>query len=409
MDLLMRNAPRLKTLPGLPVPEQGDVLSAITEAVLDLDHSLLAIQGPPGSGKTYVGSRVIKELVEKGMKVGVVANSHSAIENLMWACLEAGVSPDSMAKKTQAGDKDAKGWITPTTNKIFGAWRAGNSGYVVGGTSWSFCAKEFFEDSFDYIFIDEAAQFSLVDAIAVSANTNNLVLLGDPRQLTQVVQAIHPGGVDNSALGHYMGDAAILDSESGYFLDVTRRMHPAINAPVSNLSYQNKLHSHPDTDSHIVAGVDPGLIAVAIDHRANASSSIEEAEAVLAIAKEQAAKLGASEVLIVAPYNAQVDLIRTLLDQAGLIDVAVGTVDKFQGREAMVVIVSLAASSALDAPRGLDFLLDRNRLNVALSRAKANCYLVYSPLLTRSRFRDIEELKSISRINGLLQQARPLV
>ena len=409
MDLLMRNAPRLKTLPGLPVPEQGDVLSAITEAVLDLDHSLLAIQGPPGSGKTYVGSRVIKELVEKGMKVGVVANSHSAIENLMWACLEAGVSPDSMAKKTQAGDKDAKGWITPTTNKIFGAWRAGNSGYVVGGTSWSFCAKEFFEDSFDYIFIDEAAQFSLVDAIAVSANTNNLVLLGDPRQLTQVVQAIHPGGVDNSALGHYMGDAAILDSESGYFLDVTRRMHPAINAPVSNLSYQNKLHSHPDTDSHIVAGVDPGLIAVAIDHRANASSSIEEAEAVLAIAKEQAAKLGASEVLIVAPYNAQVDLIRTLLDQAGLIDVAVGTVDRFQGREAMVVIVSLAASSALDAPRGLDFLLDRNRLNVALSRAKANCYLVYSPLLTRSRFRDIEELKSISRINGLLQQARPLV
>jgi uncharacterized protein len=186
-------------------------------------------------------------------------------------------------------------------------------------------------------------------------------------------------------------------------------MHPAINAPVSNLSYQNKLHSHPDTDSHIVAGVDPGLIAVAIDHRANASSSIEEAEAVLAIAKEQAAKLGASEVLIVAPYNAQVDLIRTFLDQAGLIDVAVGTVDKFQGREAMVVIVSLAASSALDAPRGLDFLLDRNRLNVALSRAKANCYLVYSPLLTRSRFRDIEELKSISRINGLLQQARPLI
>jgi uncharacterized protein len=402
MDLLMRNAPRLKTLPGLPVPNQGDSLTAITEAVMDLDTSVLAIQGPPGSGKTYVGSRVIKELVSKGMKVGVVANSHSAIENLMWACLEAGVSPDAMAKKTQGGDKGAKGWITPTTNKIFGAWRAGNSGYVVGGTSWSFCAKEFLEDRFDYIFIDEAAQFSLVDAIAVSANANNLVLLGDPRQLTQVVQAIHPGGVDNSALGHYMGDTAILESSSGYFLDVTRRMHPAINAPVSNLSYQNKLHSHPDTNSHIVSGVAPGLIAVAVSHKANASSSIEEAQAVLEIAKAQVAILGSNEVLIVAPYNAQVDLIRKMLDEAGLNEVAVGTVDKFQGREAMVVIVSLAASSALDAPRGLDFLLDRNRLNVALSRAKANCYLVYSPFLTRSRFRDIEELKSISRINGLL-------
>ena len=405
MDLLMRETPRLKSLPGLPVPIAGDSLSAITEAVLDLDTSVFAIQGPPGSGKTFVGSRVIKELVDKGMKVGVVANSHSAIENLMWACLEAGVSPDAMAKKTQAGDKEAKGWLTPTTNKVVGSWRAGNSGYVFGGTSWSFCAKEMFEDQFDYIFIDEAAQFSLVDAIAVSANTKNLVLLGDPRQLTQVVQAIHPGGVDNSALSHYMGDAAILESSSGYFLDVTRRMHPAINAPVSNLSYQNKLHSHPDTHAHVVAGVEPGLVVVPVEHRANVSSSIEEAKVVLEIAQAQVAKLGTSEVLIVAPYNAQVDLIRQMLDKAGLNEVAVGTVDKFQGREAMVVIVSLAASSALDAPRGLDFLLDRNRLNVALSRAKANCYLVYSPALTKSRFRNIEELKSVSRLNGLLEQA----
>jgi hypothetical protein len=352
MDLLMRNTPRLKSLPGLPVPMAGDSLSAITEAVLDLDTSVLAIQGPPGSGKTFVGSRVIKELVDKGMKVGVVANSHSAIENLLWACLEAGVSPDAMAKKTQAGDKEAKGWLTPTTNKVVGSWRAGNSGYVFGGTSWSFCAKEMFEDQFDYIFIDEAAQFSLVDAIAVSANTKNLILLGDPRQLTQVVQAIHPGGVDNSALGHYMGDAAILESSSGYFLDVTRRMHPAINAPVSNLSYQNKLHSHPDTHFHVVAGIEPGLVVVPVEHKANVSSSIEEAKVVLEIAQAQVAKLGAAEVLIVAPYNAQVDLIRQLLDKAGLNEVAVGTVDKFQGREAMVVIVSLAASSALDAPRG---------------------------------------------------------
>jgi uncharacterized protein len=402
MDLLLRNSPRLKTLPRLPVSDEGDALTAITEAVFDLDNSVLAIQGPPGSGKTFIGSRVIKELVDKGMKVGVVANSHSAIENLMWGCLEAGVAPDAMAKKTQAGDKQAKGWITPTTNKVMGNWRAGNSGYVVGGTSWSYCAKEMFEDQFDYIFIDEAAQFSLVDAIAVSANAKNLVLLGDPRQLTQVVQAIHPGGVDNSALGHYMGDAAILNQASGYFLDVTRRMHPEVNAPVSALSYQMKLRSHPDTTKNLVSDIAPGLIAVPVHHRANSASSIEEARKVLEIASEQVKLVGASEVLVVAPYNAQVDLIRELLDAEGLKEVAVGTVDKFQGREAMVVIVSLAASSALDAPRGLDFLLDRNRLNVAISRAKANCYLVYSPRLTRSRFRDIEELKSISRINGLL-------
>jgi predicted RecB family nuclease len=406
MDLLLRKRPRLKTLPGLSVATDGEELAAITKTVFDLDNSVLAIQGPPGSGKTYVGSRVIKELVDKGMKVGVVANSHSAIENLMWACLEAGVQPDAMAKKSQTGDKQAKGWVTPSTNRVMGNWRAGNSGYVVGGTSWNFCANEMFEDQFDYMIVDEAAQFSLVDALAVSANSRNLVLLGDPRQLTQVVQAIHPGGVDNSALGHYMDDAAILDEYSGYFLDVTRRMHPNVNAPVSSLSYQNKLHSHPDTLKNLVSGTEPGLIAIAVEHKANSSSSIEEAKKVLEITKEQVGLVGANEVLIVAPYNAQVDLIRELLDASDLEEVAVGTVDKFQGREAMVVIVSLAASSALDAPRGLDFLLDRNRLNVALSRAKANCYLIYSPRLTRSRFRNIEELKSISRINGLLGFSR---
>jgi uncharacterized protein len=97
-----------------------------------------------------------------------------------------------------------------------------------------------------------------------------------------------------------------------------------------------------------------------------------------------------------------VDLIRKQLDDAGLQDIAVGTVDKFQGREAMVVIVSLAASSAADAPRGLEFILDRNRLNVAVSRAKANCFFIYSPQLSRSRFRSVEELKSLSRLKGLL-------
>ena len=402
MDLLMRKRPRLRELTSLPQVKGDDYLSAITEAVNDLDHSVLAIQGPPGSGKTYLGSRVIKQLVDQGKKVGVVANSHSAIENLMWACLEAGVAPDAMAKKSQTGDKTAKGWTTPSTNQVLGKWLAGQSGLVMGGTSWSFCAKEVLEHRFDYIFVDEAAQFSLVDAISVSANSKNLVLLGDPQQLTQVVQAVHPGGVDNSALGHYMGDSQILEPESGYFVDITRRMHPGVNAPVSWLSYKNKLHSHPDTDKNQVPGVEPGLITVPIQHVGNSSSSIEEATKVVEIAKEQSQILGTHEVLVVAPYNAQVDLIRQQLDESGLQEIAVGTVDKFQGREAMVVIVSMAASSAADAPRGLEFILDRNRLNVAVSRAKANCYLIYSPEIRRSRFRNIVELKAISRITGLV-------
>lgn len=402
MDLLLRRTPRLKTLRELPNPSSDDYLTAITEAAVDLDSSVLAIQGPPGSGKTYLGSRVIAELVARGKKIGVVANSHSAVENLLQACLDAGIDECHIAKRKQQGDKEVKLWQTPSTNQALANWRSGKEGHVVGGTSWVFCANDLKLEQFDYIFIDEAAQFSLVDAIAVSANTKNLILLGDPQQLTQVVQAVHPGGVDNSALGHYMGQSQILEPEIGYFIEVTRRMHPKVNAPVSWLSYKNKLHSHPDTFANAVSGVDPGLTLLEIEHSGNTSSSIEEAEAVVELARELVKKLPQQEVLVVAPYNAQVDLIRSLLDENGYTEIAVGTVDKFQGREAVAVIVSLAASSAEDAPRGIEFVLDRNRLNVALSRAKANCYLVYSPKLIKSRLRSIEELRAISRLHGLL-------
>ncbi len=403
MDLLMRRKPRLATLVSLPKPKEDNYLDAIILATKDLKNSLLAIQGPPGSGKTYLGSRTIAQLVSDGMRIGVVANSHSAVENLMNACADAGVPEEQMAKRRQQGDQEEKNWTTPSSNSAIANWRRNASeGYVIGGTSWTFCAKEMLEDKFDYIFIDEAAQFSLVDAIAVGANTRNLVLLGDPQQLTQVVQAVHPGGVDNSALGHFMGNAAILDSEYGYFIEVTRRMNEKVNEPVSWLSYKGKLKSHPDTKQNVIPGIEPGLFLVEVDHFGSTSFSELEAKRVVEIVDAQIDLVGADEILVVAPYNAQVDLIRNLLDVSGYFDVACGTVDKFQGREASVVIVSLAASTAVDAPRGLDFLLDRNRLNVALSRAKSNCYLVYSPNLTKSSFRTVDELKAVSRLTGLL-------
>lgn len=261
------------------------------------------------------------------------------------------------------------------------------------------------QEEFDYIFIDEAAQFSLVDAIAVGGGSINIVLLGDPMQLTQVVQAVHPGGVDNSALGHYMGDQQILDQEHGYFVEVTRRMHPKVNAPVSWLSYQNRLHSHHDAHSQQIPGLSPGFQLHPVRHIGNSSHSAEEVEAVLALTKKHLELVGQDQVLIVAPYNAQVDAIRNALDEVNLTEVQVGTVDKFQGREAQIVIISLAASTSDDAPRGLEFLLDRNRLNVALSRAKTNSYLVFCPDLIRTRFNNVEDVKAISRLAGLLNFA----
>jgi uncharacterized protein len=372
-----------------------------------MHRTVLAIQGPPGSGKTYLGSRTIAHLVEQGKKIAVVANSHSAVENLLSGCIDAGVSGGAIAKQPKKEDKTSRAWTTPSGYSVMKNWRAKQAGgYVIGGTAWTFCSSYVLQEEFDYIFIDEAAQFSLVDAIAVGGGSTNMVLLGDPMQLTQVVQAVHPGGVDNSALGHFMGEQQILDAEHGYFVEVTRRMHPSVNAPVSWLSYQNRLHSHPDTHQLQVPGLAPGFELRPVAHVGNSSHSPEEVEAVLELTKQHLKLVGQNEILIVAPYNAQVDAIRDALNAAGLTDVQVGTVDKFQGREAHIVIVSLAASTADDAPRGLEFLLDRNRLNVALSRAKTNSYLVHSPELIRTRFNNVEDVKAISRLAGLLEFAR---
>ena len=407
LDLLMRRRPRLIGGGSLPIADPGDYLPAIIAAVEELDHTTLAIQGPPGSGKTYLASRTIAHLVSKGKRVAVTANSHSAIENLLSACIEAGVDGGLIAKRNQSGVSAERSWQTPKSNAAVSVWRneRAGQGYVVGGTSWNFASGAYRETAFDYLFIDEAAQFSLVDAICVGANAKNIVMLGDPQQLTQVVQAVHPGGVDNSALGHYMGEQEILDPEFGYFVEVTRRMHPSVNEPVSWLAYHNRLHSHPSASDNQIKGLSPGLTAVAVEHSGNISHSPEEAKVVIDLVRDRAQQVGQTEVLVVAPYNAQVDLLRDQLDAAGFNEVQVGTVDKFQGREAMVVIVSLAASSAEDAPRGLEFLLDRNRLNVALSRAKSNSYLVFSPALVRTRFSSVTDIKCLSRLVGLLQFA----
>jgi uncharacterized protein len=277
---------------------------------------------------------------------------------------------------------------------------------VLGGTAFALSNKDVRSNHFDYLIIDEAAQFSLVDALAVSGIAQNMILFGDPQQLPQVVQATHPGGLENSALGHYMGEHDILPKDMGYFVEVTRRLHPKINEPVSWLSYENKLNSHPDTDKHVIKGIAPGLYKVPINHAGNSTFSDQEVTTVMELVEKHIAEVGPEEILIVAPFNAQVNAIRKALDQAGHEEVAVGTVDKFQGQEGLVVIYSFASSSSQDAPRGLEFLLERNRMNVAISRAKSVCYLIYSTNLPKAVFSSLEDVKGISRLAGLLGMAK---
>ena len=401
MDLLMRRSPKFRSLPSLPIPDTENYLPSIIRAVDDLNESVLAIQGPPGSGKTYLASRTIAHLIASGQSVAVTATSHSAIDNVLEACVEAGVPVDVIMKAQK--DAPAQVWQTKDTGPASTWLRKQSGGFLIAGTSFFFCNEKVRENQVDYLFVDEAAQYSLVDCMAVSGFAKNIVLLGDPQQLAQVVLAIHPGGVENSALGHYMGQHSILPKDMGYFIEVTRRLHPKVNHAVSWLAYEGKLRSHSSTAKNVIDGHEQGLITVPVPHFGNSTSSEEEAVAVVQLVASLHPDRDPANVIVVAAYNAQVDLIRQKLDLAGFNEVMVGTVDKFQGREGMAVIYSFAASSSMDAPRGLEFLLDRNRLNVAISRAKATCYLVFSETLLQSQFRSVEEVKAISRLAGLLE------
>jgi predicted RecB family nuclease len=389
VDILLRSGPRTRTGGGLP--RGGTAITDITKAILDLDSSYLAVHGPPGTGKTHTAAHVIATLVnDHGWRIGVVAQSHAVVENLFRDVLGAGVDAARVAKKPGGAD--------PAWQEIDGgdyaAFVAANDGCVIGGTAWDFANDTRVPPgSLDLLVIEEAGQFSIANTIAVARAARNLLLLGDPQQLPQVSQGTHPEPVNESALGWLIDGQNTLPEELGYFLDCTYRMHPAVCRPVSRLSYDGRLHSvESTTAARRLEGVTPGVRVRCVDHDGNSTDSPEEADAIVAeitgllatswTDEHGTRPLGQKDILIVTPYNAQVVTLRRHLDAAGLPDVEVGTVDKFQGRQAPVVFVSMTASSAADVPRGISFLLNRNRLNVAVSRAKYAAIIVRSVLLT---------------------------
>jgi uncharacterized protein len=398
LDLVRRRPPRLRSGGTLPRPGAGPdaMVAAITAAVRDLDGSYLAVQGPPGTGKTYTGSHVVADLVASGWKVGVVAQSHAVVEHLLTQVVGAGVDVGAVAKKPRTKPDPATPWTQPTGTAAFGAYYAAQTGgYVVGGTVWDFTnPARLPAGGFDLLVVDEAGQFSLANTFAVSAAARNLLLLGDPQQLPQVSQGHHPEPVDASALGWLTEGHDTLPAELGYFLAATWRMHPALCATVSGLSYDGRLTSVDRAAGRELAGVAPGVRCVLVDHDGSSVSSVEEAAEVVAQVRDVVGRrwtdpaagvdrpLEPSDVLVVAAYNAQVWTITRALERAGLRDVRVGTVDRFQGQEAPVVLVSTAASSPEDVPRGMEFLLSRNRLNVALSRGEYAAVVVRARQLT---------------------------
>jgi uncharacterized protein len=390
LDILLRHPPRTRS--GVPLPRTGKVIEDIAATVLDLDSSYVAVHGPPGTGKTYTGAQIIARLVgEHGWRIGVVAQSHAVVENLLDCAVDAGVDPPRVAKKRY--DREGVRW-QQITEQEYAGFITGTAGCVIGGTAWDFAnPTRVPPGSLDLLVIDEAGQFCLANTIAVAPAAANLLLLGDPQQLPQVSQGTHPEPVDGSALGWLVEDHRTLPAERGYFLDRTHRMHPAVCAPVSALAYEGRLQSYAQiTAARRLDGYPPGVRVVEVRHEGNSTESPEEADTIVTqintlvgstwTDERGSRPLTAADVLALAPYNAQVVLLRQRLAAAGLGDVRVGTVDKFQGAQAPVVFISMTASSVEDIPRGIPFLLNRNRLNVAISRAQYAAVIVRAEALT---------------------------
>jgi predicted RecB family nuclease len=400
--LLLRQHPLGPEAVGMPLRGPGELaLQAAVRLAGTLANSYLPIQGPPGTGKTYTGAEQILELIGQGRTVGITATSHAVISNLIKAVFDHASAYGCAAPRVgQRVDKEDPHLhpdaVVLEYPKLVRGLADGELD-IAAGTAWMW-ARSDFQGSVDTLFVDEAAQMSLANVLAVAGAARNLVLLGDPQQLGQPSQAAHPPGSGVSALEHILGHRATMPPHAGLLIDKTWRMHPDLCRFTSETFYDGRLTAMPDLVRQEILNNPPlagaGLRIVEVPHEGNSNASPEEAAVVTDLVSSllgrqwrnqsgELAPIGVEQIMVVTPYNAQIRAIQAAAVGGGLTGLRVGTVDKFQGREAPVVIYSMATSSADDAPRGMEFLYDLHRLNVATSRARARAIIVASPDLVR--------------------------
>jgi uncharacterized protein len=426
-DLLLRHAPRCGQSPGsrLRGTDELDLAAAIRLGT-SLEEGTLAIQGPPGSGKTYTGARMIVRLLQQGRRVGISATSHKVISHfvteVLAAAAEPGVVVDVRAvqkiSEGVAGVIDPRVTLTEDNGKVRDGLASGAFN-LAAGTSWLWAPQQS-EGLLDVLFVDEAGQISLANVLAMAGATRSIVLLGDPQQLDQPLQGSHPPGADRSALAHLLGDHDTMPEHLGLFLEHTWRLHPRITRFTSAAFYEGRLASRGDLERQSIDGPPPlggaGVRLLEARHAGADNESPEEAQQVAELVRVIVGggvcwidRHGAErpvtydDVLIVAPYNAQVGAIQRLLPK----EARVGTVDKFQGQEAPISIYSMTTSSPEDAPRGMEFLYSRNRLNVATSRARCIAAVLAQPALLRVRARTPHQMRLANALCQFAEIAQP--
>ena len=424
VDFLFRKPPRFLDGPKNPILEPnllgGAFVDAIVSAANQLDNSYLCIQGPPGAGKTYTARHIICDLISKRKRIGISSNSHKAIINLMdgvadhilennikGELIKVGGDPeDSIFKKKNVNyRKDAKACV----NELNG------SSLCIGGTAWLFCNPVLTEEQgikkFDYLFVDEAGQVSIANLVGMSRIANNIILMGDQMQLGQPIQGSHPDQSGQSILEYLLEDQSTISLNMGVFLPKTYRMHPDVCRIISDQVYDSRLMSAEKTNRHIinvaknVLPIKHGIHFVPVIHEGNTQRSEEEVDVIKNLAQklinvpywsekegESERYIGWSDILFVAPYNYQVNLLKMALNS----DARIGSVDKFQGQEAPIVFISMCASDGSEGPRGIDFLFSKNRLNVAISRAQALVIVVGSPSLAKTSVKNLRQMELVN-------------
>ncbi len=434
-DLLLRRRPNLGDghLGPLVAPDADATVAAVA-LVGSLRDSVLCIQGPPGTGKTYTAAQAIAALVRSGRRVALASNSHKAILNLLDKCAEALGGRFSCMKVGSPDDEDDAAFAaahpgTELADPKKALERLGEH-HIVGGTAWFF-SREAVIDRFEILFVDEAGQVSLANMVGMAPCARSLVLLGDPMQLPQPTQGVHPGESGLSALDYALAGHATVPADFGVFLPVSRRLHPRLCAFVGGAFYEDRLRPLAGTENRVIRSpstsgvggesasspdavpIEAGLLFIPVGHEGNAQTSDEEVHAIASLLAllvgrrvtddqgRDAGALGLADIVIVAPYNLQVRALRAGLPKGARI----GTVDKFQGQEARASIVSLTASDAEAATRGLEFVLDRRRLNVAISRAQSLSIVVGSPSLARTRCRTIAQMGLLNTLCRIAESA----
>jgi uncharacterized protein len=407
MSLLAAQKPRFTAGHGPDAGLFGDDLTSIYRWVEHLDESVVAIQGPPGTGKTYSGSHIIRYLVGRGLRVGVLAMSHGAINNLMSATMEVFRDEGELGKLRPLRWEDSPSEVIEGVrySKKKSDLESGEFN-LIGATAWMWANDAMRQAPVDVLVVDEAGQLSLADALAATNGARNMLLLGDPLQLAQVAQAEHPGRSGASVLEHVLGAHVTVPADEGVFLSETWRMHPDVCDFLSRQIYEGRLTANESCEQQST-DFGTGLRWLRAEHEKCSTQSVAEVDVVVGQIiimlgtpwtnnKGVTAPLTPRDFMVVAPYNDQVNLItQACQTRRELRGVQVGP----------VVFFTMTTSSAQDMPRGPEFLFSRNRLNVAVSRARCLAYLVCTEELLNSRAHDIDDMRLISTLSAFVEYA----